>query len=102
MLQSTLAPIGRTMPDVDIFGLSTTGQPVVAQVTYHTLEATAKNGKLGRLNAYARDGAKTIMFCRCDAPTKVDDHLVFPLGTVYRSFCEGRPEGKAWLAAVSS
>ncbi|UYG06844.1 hypothetical protein [Halomonas sp. M4R1S46] len=101
VLQSTLAPIGRTMPDVDIFGLSPTGQPVVAQVTYHTLEQSKRNGKLGKLDAYDRDGAETILFCRCDAPSKVGDHLVFPLGEVYRSFCEGSSEGKAWLAAVS-
>lgn len=101
MLQSTLAPIGRTMPDVDIYGLSTTGWPVVAQVTYHTLERSISEGKLGKLDAYARDRAKTLMFCRCEHPTRIGDHLAYPLRDVYRAYCEETPEGKAWLAAVS-
>ncbi|SHE75522.1 hypothetical protein SAMN02745148_01054 [Modicisalibacter ilicicola DSM 19980] len=101
-LQSTLAPIGRTMPDVDIYGISTTGQPIVAQVTYHTLDAATGAGKLSKLDAYAKDGASTILFCLCKEPTEAGGHLVFPLTKVFQEFCIDSVEGKAWLAAVSA
>jgi hypothetical protein len=101
VLQSTLAPIGRTMKDVDIYGLSTTGQRVIAQVTYHTLGTSAASGKLRKLDPYADNGTETIMFCQCDNPTKVDGHQVFPLDTVYRSYCMESAEGEMWLAATS-
>ncbi|XKE45708.1 hypothetical protein LG302_00785 [Halomonas organivorans] len=101
ILQTTLAPIGRTMPDVDIYGLSGNGQPVVAQVTYHSLEAAVAEGKLDKLDPYAKDGTKTIMFCMCDTPIEFGGHQIYPLDEVFRQFCCNSAEGKSWLSAVS-
>jgi hypothetical protein len=62
-LKSLLLPVGGTQEDVDIYGLTTEGKKLFAQVTYskkHTIP-----DKITRLSKYHRDGAKLVLFCRC-------------------------------------
>lgn len=101
VLSSTLAPIGRTMKDVDIYGLAHDGKRVIAQVTYHHLHSGQAKSKLRSLDTYADDGAVTVMFCRCARATQADSHLVFPLEDVYQNFCIDSEQGRAWIVAVA-
>jgi hypothetical protein len=61
ILKALLLPIGRTMMDVDIYGIEENGESVVAQVTHSTNEKTVKD-KLDRLKNFEMQNAKLFFF----------------------------------------
>lgn len=66
-LEYLLLPAGRTLKDVDTYGLDPAGEEVFAQVTYREPSGKEFREKLGKLKEYAGDGAgaKLVYFCSC-------------------------------------
>ena len=97
----TLAPVGRTLKDLDILAVGKTLKPIAAQVTYHNISSDAAIRKLNKLNPYGGRGSKTILFCRCENIQHSNGHIIFPLELVFREFCQNTPEGVAWFKMVA-
>lgn len=95
VLRHTLMPVGRTLKDIDIFGISETGRIISAQVTYKLLEPNGS--KLRKLDAYLQSGGHTIYFCRCKEQQEIEGHIIFPLQWVFEEFCLGDEFGKKWF-----
>jgi len=67
-LETLLMPVGRTMKDVDIYGLTAARREIFAQVTYHPREDAA--AKRAVLDSYATKHRYTILFCRAPPSCK--------------------------------
>lgn len=93
-LETLLMPVGRTMKDVDIYGLTVAGREIFAQVTYHPREDAAL--KRSVLDSYATKDRDTILFCRAPAVLQDGLVLVFPIEEVFKVFKSSR-EGVRWL-----
>jgi hypothetical protein len=61
LLAALLMPIGRTMQDVDIFGINTDGKKVIVQVTHNRNQDEIQD-KLERLRKYTSLGALLFFF----------------------------------------
>jgi hypothetical protein len=94
-LAHLLLPTGRTMKDLDIYGLAADGKPLFAQVTYKVADHAA--GKLDRLRPYRDErGSHLILFCRAQAIETVDGILRVPIDRVWAEF--GATDlGRTWL-----
>jgi hypothetical protein len=75
-------PPGRTMKDIDIIGISTRKNPLLAQVTYAAFESS--HWKIDRLRKYG-NGSNTdlVLFCSCKDPFIENGVHVFPLERVF-------------------
>lgn len=94
-LACLLLPVGRTMKDIDIYGLSDSGKMILGQVTYLSLGACGKKKKA--LLSYADAGRNAlVLFCRCNAPTRVEGIRIAPIQSVYDHF-RRHPVGRSWL-----
>lgn len=62
-----LLPVGRTLKDVDIYGLDSDGNKVLAQVTNYKSGDKQFREKLEKLKNYANDdnSIKLVYFCQC-------------------------------------
>lgn len=98
ILKHTLAPVGRTMKDVDIIGATVEGNKIYAQVTFHQL--TDAYWKLNKLNGYSSDENYTLFFCKCTEPQVINGHNVFPIDLVFDEFCIKSNEGANWFEQV--
>ena len=70
VLSRLLLPVGRTLEDVDIYGLTTEGSRLYAQVTHHTEGSDAAEQKARRLREYldsSGDSVDLVSFCRGSA-----------------------------------
>jgi hypothetical protein len=97
----TLAPVGRTLKDLDILAIGQNLEPVSVQVTYHHISKSAAQSKLSKLTPYLKNGGKTILFCNCEAVETVNGHMIFPLKLVFEEFCINTVSGAAWYKIVS-
>jgi hypothetical protein len=94
-LAHLLLPVGRTMRDIDIYGITESGTLVIGQVSYSSFdECVTKLEKLlpygeGRRNAL-------VLFCNCSEPTNKDGVRVISLRDVYDAFV-ATPSGKLWI-----
>ena len=70
-LISLLTPVGRTMKDVDIVGLSVEGNKILAQVTY----GNEPSNKIDNLLKYSNDNAILILFSKTDY-TKIENNII--------------------------
>lgn len=61
ILEALLMPIGRSLRDIDIYGISERGEGVIAQVTHSGQRRTIR-GKLGRLKEYQSADTKLVFF----------------------------------------
>jgi len=93
-LETLLMPVGRTMKDVDIYGMAVGGREMFAQVTYHPREHAAR--KRSVLDHYAAKDRYTILFCRTSAVCQDGLVTVFPIEEVFKVFTSS-PEGVRWL-----
>jgi hypothetical protein len=64
ILKHLLLPIGRTMKDVDIYGVSSENKLVFAQVTFKNKEAAKQ--KLEKLKTYNDATSSLVFFCDCE------------------------------------
>jgi len=95
VLRHTLMPVGRTMKDIDILGVSESGRILSAQVTYKSLNFSGP--KLRKLDPYRLQGNQTIYFCQCEQPQEINGHVIFPLQQVFDDFCSSNEEGREWF-----
>lgn len=99
ILKYTLSPVGRTLKDLDIFGITAQNNFISAQVTYHLIGAA--DWKLKKLNSYSKKNDFTIYFCKCKEPSIIDGHIIFPLDLVFEEFCINDKLGKEWFKRVT-
>lgn len=64
-LDALLMPVGRTMKDLDFYGLSDSGRRVLAQVTFHRADSDRGRRKLEALAEYAGSNVELLLFCEC-------------------------------------
>jgi hypothetical protein len=97
-LECLLCGVGRTMKDLDIYGLATDRKKIFSQVTHDTLRQVA--WKIAALKKYKTDNkSHLILFCDCEMQDKQNKVIIFPIREVYRSFT-ATPVGKHWLNSV--
>jgi hypothetical protein len=63
-LRYLLLPVGRTLKDVDIYGLADDGRKIFAQVTYHSRDSNSTQEKVRKLQNYGQEGAHLVFFGR--------------------------------------
>lgn len=97
-LETLLLPVGRTMKDVDIVGVSSSGKKMYAQVTYGKLEEYRY--KIDRLKKFKDSNVDLILFCRCDSPTVDNGITIFPIQKAFEQFT-ALEQGQRWLQAAS-
>lgn len=92
-INSLLMPVGRTMKDVDIVGLTSNSKVVVGQVTYNRLSGC--NHKIKVLEKF--NDAYRVLFCRNDNKIdRVKDIQVVCINKAFELF-KKTDLGKAWL-----
>lgn len=71
-LDFLLLPVGRTLKDVDIYGLDASGSELFAQITYRKPDDGPFKDKLEKLTQYtnANRNTKLVFFCDCTDATK--------------------------------
>ncbi|WP_026951135.1 hypothetical protein [Algoriphagus mannitolivorans] len=95
-LEALLAPIGRTMKDVDIFGLSKEGKTILAQVSYSWEPAW----KIDRLKKYDQDHqTDLILFCQTDQPKMLSGVRIYPLNKAFELFQKSEI-GRKWIGMI--
>jgi hypothetical protein len=80
-LTALLMPIGRTLKDIDILGLSGDGRRICAQVTYK--EIGAEDNKLKKLVDYSDSHTCLVMFCGNDKYEFTHGVHFVPLQTIF-------------------
>ena len=94
-LAHLLLPTGRTMKDIDIIGTATDGKKLLAQVTLHSLEDSAR--KVDKLLPYRHPArAHLLFFCQCGHRTERKGVTIFPIQRAYAVFTSTR-RGRVWL-----
>ena len=96
-IASLTLPVGRTLRDLDLVGLTAGGRAVISQVTHTRVDRVSD--KLDRLAACAGPGDVAVLFCRCDQAHERDGVLVYPLSRVFERYTS-TPVGQTWLDAV--
>jgi len=95
-----LTPVGRTMKDIDLFAISSTGQRIHAQVTFYEFGRKETIMKLEKLSKYSDNNKNTlVLFCNCVFPKEVDGILVFPVQQAFDVFTTTNT-GKVWLKNI--
>lgn len=95
-MEALLAPIGRTMMDVDILGITKEGKIILAQVSYSWEPAW----KIERLKNYdQKDQTELILFCQTDRSKIFDGVLIYPLQRVFELFQKSEL-GKNWVDRI--
>jgi len=94
-----LVPVGRTMQDVDIVGLTEDGTHVYVQVTYRERADAETERKLSILCDLVGQGKKAVLACRGCQQSHEDGVAVVPLETIYEQFTR-TDAGTKWLDAV--
>ncbi len=67
-LRHLLLTVGRTLKDVDVYGLAEDGRAVFAQVTYHPRGKKASDEKVGKLRSYGEGDAHLVFFGKGEGP----------------------------------
>lgn len=94
-LAHLLLPMGRTMRDIDIIGITTANKALLAQVTFDELPKA--QWKLNRLLAYVvPKRSHLLLFCACEATLENQGVTIFPIQRVYDIFA-ATPHGEEWL-----
>ncbi len=84
-LSFLLMPVGRTLKDVDIYGLDSDGNEIFAQVTFFKKDSPQSQEKVQRLKDYKGVGNKLLYFCRTGKigkPVDEGDVLFIPVEDV--------------------
>jgi hypothetical protein len=97
-LRYLLLPVGRTLKDVDVYGLAEDGRELFAQVTYHTRGSRSSDEKVDKLRVYGEGGAHLVYFGKGeDAVTKGGIHFVSAEDQVLAWIKEQSPEYRSSL-----
>lgn len=97
-LSHLFLPIGGTMKDIDIYGISQDGKKIFAQVTYSNFEGAKVKEKCKKLTKYSDEGKNhLVFFCDIEKPKKDEDGiLIFPIQQVFDRFISTKA-GEKWL-----
>jgi hypothetical protein len=96
-ISTYLTPIGRTMADVDIYGLTATGKNVFVQVTH----AGVIKQKIEKLKHLTQSPDNHVIYIsRAVDPKPQPGITFFSLDKIYDTFCLNHHAGKQWLAAI--
>jgi len=93
-LAHLILPVGRTLRDVDIFGLDVDGSRIAVQVTFHRRENAG--WKIERLKKMEASGVKLVFFLTCSASFEEGGIQFYPLQEAYRRFV-ATPTGRQWF-----
>ena len=97
-IASMLTPVGRTMIDVDIVGLTREGKRVLVQVTYGDLSDSY--WKIDKLQKYSHEiNCELILFCKAQKTHIVKKVLVYDIEMVFDKFIETEV-GKSWISMI--
>lgn len=88
-------PTGKTLKDIDIFGMTSTGKSLVAQVTYHNASA---NKKIKPLRKFADSGFETVLFCQAEDFKFSEGIYYAPINRVVEIFRD-TITGQHWFAS---
>lgn len=92
-----LTPIGRTMADVDIYGLTATGRNVFVQVTH----AGVIEQKVEKIQHLTQSPNNHVIYVSQAVDPKPHPGITFfSLNKIYDAFCLNHPASKQWLAAI--
>jgi len=92
-----LIPVGRTMKDIDICGVSIAGHMVYAQVTFLKRDNAEMKRKFSQLKGYSGEGNnRLIIFCDCEKQVYEEGILIYPIREAFRIFTSTN-SGKIWL-----
>ncbi len=96
-LAHLLLPVGRSMRDIDICGITTSGKTMFAQVTFHSLESTEAKSKIATLANYESDGRNLlVLFCDCKDVMQEGSVRIIPIRWAYEYFVS-TTLGQVWL-----
>ena len=99
ILSHLLLPLGRTMKDIDIYGLANDGKRIFGQITYKALDHV--RCKVERLLAYSdTESPHLILFCKTDCVSKVSGVTIAPIDLVASQFRLTKM-GNEWFAHIS-
>ena len=90
-----LLPVGRTMKDIDIYGIAEDGKVICAQVTYGINKSSQRSKEI-KLRGYGDANKHLVIFGSYDAVTTDDGIICCPISTVYEYFSM-TPDGKYWI-----
>lgn len=95
-IQSLLTPVGRTMKDVDIIGITNNHKRILAQVTNLHLP----QGKINKLLKYSGDDdSELILFCKTSKIQIQDNILIYDIREAFEKFIKTEI-GSSWLKHV--
>jgi len=96
-LAHLLLPVGRSMRDVDICGITTSGKNMFAQVTFHEIGSKEAKSKIATLANYESDGRNVlVLFCDCKDIIQEGSVRIIPIRWAYEYFVS-TPIGQKWL-----
>jgi hypothetical protein len=95
VMETLLLPVGSTLRDLDIYGITSDGRKIAAQVTFSKFDSIA--WKIEKLKRY-RDlpNVVSLMFCDVEKELVHDGTQIFPLSEVFRRFT-ATERGRSWL-----
>ena len=97
-LDCLLCDVGRSMKDLDIFGLATDGAKIFAQVTHDVLRKVEH--KILALKKYQeRERDHLILFCDHEKEEVCDGVKIVPIKEVFKSFTTTQ-SGRLWLQGI--
>jgi len=96
---SLLLPVGRTLKNLDIVGITQTGEMVYSQVTYGSISQSDTQKKLDILKKYQSNNSHLILFCKVKEPQRDGSVYIYPIDMVFADYCK-TPMGKKWLNSV--
>jgi len=91
-------PIGRTMKDVDIFGVSESGVKILSQVTYGTLKASQHKLKSLKEFQCTDENNELVLFCNHASYEEIEGVHIVPVEEVFSMF-ESTITGQNWVLA---
>ena len=97
-LETLFLPVGRTLRDVDIYGIDPDGRRVLAQVTNYRSSSKTAEAKKRRLAAYGDPDTVLLFICRASEVAREGSILVVPLDLLFDAFVESE-RGRRWLEA---
>jgi len=96
-LAHLLLPVGRSMRDIDIFGITTSGKNMFAQVTFRRIGSKEAESKIATLANYESDDRNIlVLFCDCKDVIQEGRVRIIPIRWVYEYFVS-TPIGQVWL-----
>jgi len=100
-LAHLLLPVGRTVKDFDICGITDSGTKVFVQVTHHSISDSESAEKLALLRPYGDGGKNQLIFvCQCDEEKTQNGVTIVPLDKVYERFAQ-TDAGHLWIRSAT-